>query len=260
MAVEEAATEIFDHEVPGAIKCKSPGCPNWFMRAGNRHRYCKAENCTYRRGAALAREVQEAGGASLELLLRLQDEESGEVGPDLLGARRVAVQEALRAGDLQALFGALVDEATACVWFADRAAAGKLPRRLQIAGPPPFAGMQAPAQRPVGLAQAVLSSHKRTFYLAEKRCELLWRMLDARDEQTAAEVGVAATAGGIQEPEAQENLELKRVAYAQAEAAYTAIEMAWRERAIALRDLSGAVESAAGPSGPGPSGPRALAA
>jgi hypothetical protein len=244
---EAAAAEVWDHEVEGATKCQAPGCPNWFIKAGNRHRYCKGPNCTYRRGAPTPREVEAPEGAAQELLLRLQDEDSGEVGPQMLAHRRKAVQDALRAGDKQALTGALIDEATCCIWFADRTAINGLPQQAAPVVPgAPVSTQHIPSTKPVGLVQAVIASHRRTFDLAEHRMNAMWKMLQAREQLASAELGVEQMAGGPKEAEAREVRDASKAEFDAAERAYEAVESAWRERTITIRDLTVAAASIGG--------------
>lgn len=243
----EAEQVVFDRPVPGAVKCAARGCENYFLRAGNRHRYCKAPNCTYKRGAPtpLTLDGKPLSVATSEVLLRLQDEDDGEVGPEMLARRRAKVVEAMRERDLHALSGALIDEATACIWWADRAEKGQVPRRSET---PPVPGTteraaSAPGGRPVGLMQAVIASHQRTYDLAEHRHGLLWELLKARDELGSAEYGVKQMAGSPQEEDAQVVLAEKREAYVLAERAMEAAESAWRERSLTLRELTRAAQS-----------------
>lgn len=237
-AVAEVATEVFDHPVAGTVRCMSPGCPNWFVRIGNRHRYCKAPNCTYKRGAKPAYELQTPEGAALELMLRLQEveEESSEVGPTLLSHRRKKVVEAMRAGDRRALIGTLVDEAAVCIWWADRVSRN-VPGQQSTKEAEAEWRTPGPA-RAVGLTAAVISSHVRTYDLAEHRHKRLWELWHAQRELTAAERGVELTAGSPKEQDAQVNLSEKRSTFDAAEAVYTAAEAAWRERGHALKDLT----------------------
>ncbi len=224
---------VFDHEVAGSIKCQSPDCPNWFIKAGNRHRYCKAPNCTYRKGMPAPQEQRPLSAGTQELLLRLQDEELAEVGPEMLVQRRKAVAIALRQRDREALSGALLDEATCCVWFADRVGAGEMPQ-VTLANSTPQ------NSRPAGLVSVVLASHRRTFELAEHRMKLLWAMMAAREALASAERGVDQTAGSEKEADAQVVFGQKRAEFDQAQTAYEAGEAAWRERALSMRDLSAA--------------------
>jgi hypothetical protein len=245
MAERENPPELVEPGTPGAIECQAPGCSNWFVKRSGRHRFCKAESCTYRRGAPPEQELTEPEGAAAELLRRLQDPEGGgEVGPDVVAPRLRAVSEAQRRDDRDALYGSLLDAAVALTAWAERVRAGTMPK--QAARPRNGAVMErAAGQQPVGLMRAVLSSHARTVTLAERRVEAVWALLGAREALEAAQAGADATVGTEASVGAAENLLQRRTAYERAERALQSVEAAWAERVVAVQELSHAGEAPA---------------
>lgn len=248
----EQPAQLVDAGTKDAVQCQAPGCTNWFVKRSGRHIYCKASDCTYKRGTPIEQELLPPEGAALELLRRLQDPEGGgEVGPEVISPRLRAVSEAQRRGDTDALFGSLVDTAVGCVAWADRVRSGTMPER-QL----PVAAARQAGPAPAGLVQAVLASHRRTVLLADRRVELLWGMLAAKEAMEAAEAGAAATQGTLASPGAQEQAILRRSEFERAERALQAVESAWSERKVVAAEL----ESAGGPATNGGANGRRAAA
>jgi hypothetical protein len=243
---------------PGAVECAAAGCGNWFVKNSGRHIYCKAPNCTYRRGAPAQVELREPEGAAAELLRRLQEDEgSGQVGPEAVGPRLRAISEAQRVRDPQALFGAYLDAAAALVNCADLVRAGSLPMVREQPPRAPVGG--AP---PVGLVQAALRSHLRTVTLAQRRVEAVWAVIGARDAVAAAEAGLAVLVGVEGSVAADELLRQRRREQDSAERALTAVEAAWEERLVSVEELKQAASPghAAVQRGGGANGTRGRAA
>lgn len=236
----ENPPELVESGTPGAVECQAPGCSNWFVKRSGRHIYCKAADCTYKRGAPPEQELIAPEGAAAELLKRLQDPEGGgEVGPDVVGPRLRAVSEAQRRGDAGSLYGALVDAAVGLVAWADRVKAGTMPKPvLRPPGMTVGMGERAGGQQPVGLVRAVLSSHARTWTLAERRVEAIWTVLKAKEELDGAQAGVEATVGTEASMGAAENLIRRRSEYERAERALQSVEAAWAERRVSVQELA----------------------
>lgn len=231
-----------DDAEPGMVECKAPGCDNWFEKNSGRHVYCKAPDCTYRRGAPPAAEIVSPEGAAEELLRRLQEVDEAEVGPTLLVDRVRAAQAALRAADSQSLFGALVDVAAASIWWADRAKRGDVlrpssRRREERVTAPPRGGLVA----------VLISTLTRTYALGDQRVNLLWDLIDARAHLASTEVALEQTKGSTQEPDAREAYRAARARNEAAERAIQSVEAAWRERGAVHVELQRA--AAAMPNG-----------
>lgn len=236
----ERPAELVEPGTEGSVQCQSPGCGNWFVKRSGRHIYCKAANCTYKRGTLTELELEPPVGAALELLRRLQEPEGGgDVGPEVVGPRLRSVTEAQRRGDTESLYGSLLDAAVALVAWADRVRSGTMPER-----PPAVAGPSRPAgAAPAGLVQAVLSSHRRTVMLADTRVAALWAMLSAKEAMEQAAAGAVATVGTADSVSAQEQAILRRIEFERAERALQSVEAAWSERKVAATEL----EAAGGP-------------
>lgn len=231
---ETQAAELVAPGTEGAIECQAEGCSNWFVKRSGRHIYCKAEGCTYKRTTSPpAVRLDKPTGAAEEILRRLQDPDgAGDVSHELLGARLREVSKAERAGDQDALFGALVDCAAMLGRWAERVRSGKmLPRRRENGAP----AVSAPGQS--GLIAAVLSSHARTVTLANRRTEAVWQLMKARDAMSEARQGVASTMGTEQSVIAETQLAARRQDYERAERTLQSLEAAWAERQTAAAEL-----------------------
>lgn len=233
-------TELVPPGTEGATECGAPGCSNWFVRRSGRHRYCKAPDCTYKRGAPPARELEEADGAAAEVLRRLQEDEEAEVGPALLVSRFKALQTGLRAADHRAVYGALIDVSTAAIWWADRVARGELPR-----SPVKAVSAVNGSAPPIGLARAAVASHHRTYALGNTRVDLIYELFGAREALVSTELALEQTQGSPQEEAARVANRDARERLEAAERALQSVEAAWRERAHVLTELGSAAESPA---------------
>lgn len=230
---ETQAAELVAPGTEGAIECQAEGCSNWFVKRSGRHIYCKAEGCTYKRTTSPpAVRLDKPTGAAEEILRRLQDPDgAGDVSHELLGARLREVSKAERAGDQDALFGALVDSAAMLGRWAERVRSGEmLPRRREN-------GSSAPAPSQSGLVAAVLSSHARTVMLANRRTEAVWSLLKCRDALAEAQQGVASTMGTEQSVIAEAQMAERRREYERAERTLQSLEAAWAERQQAAAEL-----------------------
>lgn len=228
------AVQLVEAGTEGAVECRAPGCPNWFVKRSGRHVYCKAPNCTYRRGAPPAAELVSPEGAAEEMLRRLQESEEAEPGPALVVERVRALHAALQAKDADAVFGACVDGAVVLIAMGDRARRGELPADGRL---PPRPQAHSTTQRPVGLVMAVVSSHKRTFALGDQRVELIYSLHAAQRHLESTELALAQTQGSPAEEDARE---ANRGAHTQLDAierALQSIEAAWRERREVLGEL-----------------------
>lgn len=255
---EQGEARLVAPGTPGAIECKAPGCGNWFVKRSGRHIYCKAPNCTYRRGAPPAQELGEPEGAAAELLRRLQDPEGGgDVGLEMLGPRLRAFSEAQRSGDREAIYGAALDAGQVFVAYADRVKAGT------IAPTPPTrvgATPSAMRQQPVGLVHAALASHARTVMLSERRADAIWSLMRARDALTSAQDGVSHTIGTEQSVEAEAICRQRQQEYDRAERTLQSVEAAWQERRQTLTELEAAGASVGAPTRNGGANVRRAAA
>jgi hypothetical protein len=255
----ENPPELVEPGTEGAVECQAPGCSNWFVRRSGRHRFCKTESCTYRRGTPPEQELTVPEGAAAELLLRLQDPEGGgEVGPDVVGPRLRAISEAQRRGDSDALYGGLLDAAVALVAWAERVKAGTMPRLAPRANGGGV-GERGPGQQPVGLVRAVLASHARTLTLAERRVDAIWGALKSKEALDAALAGHEATLGTAESVGAAENVIRRRSEYERAERALQSVEAAWAERRMAVQELEQAGETPGRNGGANGAGRRAAA-
>jgi hypothetical protein len=230
-----------DDKEQGMVECKAPGCDNWFHKNSGRHVYCKADDCTYRRGAPPAPELVSPEGAAEELLRRLQESDEAEVGPSQFADRVRAVQAALRAADPEALFGALIDVSAAGIWWADRAKRGELPKPSRRAP-----AEMAPAGRS-GLVAVVIASHQRTYALGDQRVSLLWELIDAREHLASTELAMEQTRGAVHEADTREALRAARARVESAERAFQSVEAAWRERGAMQGELQRAAAAGAPP-------------
>jgi hypothetical protein len=241
-AVEETATPIVEPGTPGAVQCRAFGCHNWFVKQSGRHIYCKGPGCTFKRGAPPAFELEPPEGAAQELLRRLQEMEEPESGPSMYVARNRAIQEALRAADPQAVWGALIDSAAVLVVWADRVANGELEATMPKQ-PPRVPGPQQGQQRPIGLVHAVLSSHKRTYALGERRVELVYELAGAREHLRSAQLAVEQTQGSPAEEDARVACVEVQTKVDAVERALQSVEAAWQERGASMEQLESAAEA-----------------
>lgn len=234
--------ELVEPNTPGAVVCKAPGCGNWFVKNSGRHLYCKAESCTYRRGAPPPAELVAPEGAAVELLRRLQEGDEAEVGPASLMARFRSIGVALRARDSLALYGALIDLAAAAVWWAERAKRGELPTAQAATDvQPPPSGTRAAG----GLVQAIIASHVRTYELGQRRTDLFWKLMAAQEQLRSSEVAMAQTQGRPDEEAARAANRAARAEVDRIERALTSVEAAWTERGHAVQELKSAAASTA---------------